>query len=131
MASRMRARYSPWLGNERSPRTSSTVKKASTRQMILKSELSGETTSMPWKSIACSGSLTMTAAVMASPSAATSEQSASEFGAGAGVAVEGARSATDTVAPTFRRPVTSPVVRTARVVTTRIASGAASLSSSR
>src|SRR5438105_2489226 len=99
--------YSPGLRRDFSEDASGTVTSARTRQIILKSEFSGEITSMPPNKFACDGSMSTAPIATAVPIAATMGHNA------------------------FARVLVSPTVRTASAVTTTIPSGAASLSNSR
>ena len=99
-------------------------------QMILNSDVSGVITSIPPKSVALRGNISTAPIAITRPSAATNEQSAAlrvlellpAFRVGRAI---------DTVALAASRPVISPIVRTASAVITTIASGDASLRSSR
>jgi len=98
--------------------------------MILNSDVSGVITSIPPKSVALRGNISTAPIATARPSTATNAQSAAlrvldllpAFPVGRAV---------DTVAPAASRPVVSPIVRTTSAVITTIASGDASLRSSR
>src|SRR5215472_3021255 len=74
VARRISARYSPGGRGAFSASVSSTVKNASARQIILNSELSGEITTIPPKSVAWRGSIRTTAIAITSPRAATNGQ---------------------------------------------------------
>src|SRR5438067_12621857 len=104
------------------------VKKASTKQTTMKSELSGEITSMPWDKFACDGKLSTAPMATMSPNAATNEQTTVEavvsIGRLGGIAG-------DTPATTVPRLVVRPITRTMSAVNVTIASGAASLRRSR
>src|SRR5205807_10610399 len=101
------AMYSAGLRRDFSKDTSGTVTSARTRQIILKSELSGEITSIPPNKFAGCGNIRTAAIAIAIPSAATIGHHADA------------------------RVLVKPMVKTASAVTTTIASGAANLSNSR
>ena len=71
VASKSRARYSPRWRGVFWPRARITVKNASARQMILKSDVSGVMASIPWKSVACFGNRSTAAVAKRIPAAAT------------------------------------------------------------
>jgi hypothetical protein len=84
-----------------------TVKKASTRQMILKSEVNGVITSIPWNRVACCGRRSTAPMASAIPKTAAAE-------AGPALLV-----------------LASPTTRTTNAVSATIASGDASFRRSR
>src|SRR5882724_10072225 len=131
VAKRIIARYSPGSRRDLSDRARHTVKRASPRQMILKSEVSGVITSIPPKGFVFRGNISTAAIAMTIPRPATNEHQTVEVRLGRMPAAPVGGFAGDTPATTVARPLISPIVSTTRALITTMASGDASLRSSR
>src|SRR6266496_999384 len=128
VAKRIIARYSPGSRSDFSDRARHTVKKARTRQMILKRDVRGVITSIPPNRLALRGNMSTAAIAMTTPRAATKEHQ--PVAAAVPAAVVGGF-ADDTPATALARLLVSPIASTTRALITTTASGDASLSSSR
>src|SRR6266576_2890125 len=131
VAKRIIARYSPGSCRDFSDRARHTVKRASPRQMILKSEVSGVITSISPKRFEFRGNISTATIAMTIPRPATNEHQTVEVCLRRMSAAPVGGFVGDTPATTVAGLLISPIVSTKRALITTMASGDASLSSSR
>src|ERR1044071_3286571 len=131
VAKRIMARYSPGSRRDFSDRARLTVTRASPRQMILKSELSGVITSIPPKRFEFRGNISTAAIAMIIPRPATNEHQTVEVRLRGMPAAPVGGCVGDTPPTTVARPLTSPIVSTTRALITTLAAGGASATRSR